>query len=114
MVNDSFGHLTGDHVLKTVASIVKASIRETDYLVRWGGEEFLVLAPNAGLEKAHLLAERLRNVISEHIFEHIGRITASFGVAVYRECETKDAFVLRADHAMYRAKLSKNRVEQAA
>ena len=114
MVNDSFGHLTGDYVLQTVASIVKAGIRETDYLVRWGGEEFLVLAPNADIDKAQLLAERLRSVISEHVFEHIGRITASFGVAVYRECETKDAFILRADNAMYRAKRTRNRVEQAA
>lgn len=114
MVNDSFGHLTGDHVLKTVASIVKAGIRETDCLVRWGGEEFLVLAPNADLENAHLLAERLRSRLSEHLFEHIGRITASFGVAAYGAGETKDAFILGADNAMYRAKLFRNRVEQAA
>src|SRR3989337_4358215 len=54
MVNDSFGHLTGDYVLQTVASIVKAGIRETDYLVRWGGEEFLVLAPNADIDKGRV------------------------------------------------------------
>jgi diguanylate cyclase (GGDEF)-like protein len=113
-VNDSFGHLTGDHVLRTLAAIAMEHIRDSDYLVRWGGEEFLVVSPDTGLEKATMVAERLRKVMGEHSFEYMGPVTASFGVAEYREGETKDSFILRADAAMYSAKKSRNRVEKAA
>jgi diguanylate cyclase (GGDEF)-like protein len=113
-VNDSFGHLTGDHVLRTLAAIAMEHIRDSDYLVRWGGEEFLVVSPDTGMEKAVLVAERLRKVMGEHSFEYMGPVTASFGVAEYREGETKDSFILRADSAMYKAKKSRNKVEQAA
>jgi len=114
MVNDSFGHLTGDHVLRTLADIAREHIRDSDYLVRWGGEEFLVVSPETGIEKAMLVAERLRKVMGGHMFEYIGPVTASFGVAEYREGESRDSFILRADTAMYNAKRTRNRVEQAA
>jgi len=114
MVNDSFGHLTGDHVLRTLAGIVRGHIRDSDYLVRWGGEEFLVVSPETGIEKAMMVAERLRKVMGEHIFEYMGPVTASFGVAEYREGESRDSFILRADTAMYNAKRTRNKVEQAA
>lgn len=114
MVNDNFGHLTGDHVLRTLAGIVRDHIRDSDYLVRWGGEEFLVVSPETGIEKAMMVAERLRKVMGEHIFEYMGPVTASFGVAEYREGESRDSFVLRADTAMYNAKRIRNKVEQAA
>ncbi len=113
-VNDSFGHLTGDHVLRTLANIAREHIRESDYLVRWGGEEFLVVSPDTGIDSAMLVAERLRGVMCAHAFEYIGAVTASFGVAEYREGESKDSFILRADAAMYNAKRTRNRVEQAA
>lgn len=113
-VNDSFGHLTGDHVLRTLADIARESIRDTDYLVRWGGEEFLIVSPGTGVDKAMLVAERLRQVMGTHAFDYIGPVTASFGVAEYREGESKDSFILRADAAMYNAKRTRNRVEQAA
>lgn len=114
MVNDNFGHLTGDHVLRTLAGIVREHIRDSDYLVRWGGEEFLVVSPETGIEKAMMVAERLRKVMGEHIFEYMGPVTASFGVAEYREGESRDSFILRADTAMYNAKRIRNKVEQAA
>jgi len=113
-VNDCFGHLTGDHVLRTLAALASEHIRESDYLVRWGGEEFLVVSPGTGIEKAVLVAERLRGVMCAHAFEYIGPVTASFGVAEYRGGESKDSFILRADAAMYNAKRTRNRVEQAA
>ena len=113
-VNDNFGHLTGDHVLRTLASIAMEHIREGDYLVRWGGEEFLVVSPGTGMAKAAMMAERLRTVMSEHAFEYIGSVTASFGVAEHREGESRDSFILRADSAMYNAKRTRNRVEKAA
>lgn len=114
MVNDNFGHLTGDHVLRTLADIARGHIRDSDYLVRWGGEEFLVVSPETGIEKAMMVAERLRKVMGEHIFEYMGPVTASFGVAEYREGESRDSFILRADAAMYNAKRTRNKVEQAA
>lgn len=114
MVNDNFGHLTGDHVLRTLADIVREHIRDSDYLVRWGGEEFLVVSPETGIEKAMMVAERLRKVMGEHMFEYMGPVTASFGVAEYREGESRDSFILRADTAMYNAKRTRNKVEQAA
>ena len=113
-VNDSFGHLTGDNVLRTLAALAMEYIRESDYLVRWGGEEFLVVSPGTGIVKAVMMAERLRNVMSEHVFEYIGPVTASFGVAEYREGESRDGLILRADTAMYNAKRMRNRVERAA
>lgn len=113
-VNDSFGHLTGDHVLRTLADIAREHIRDSDYLVRWGGEEFLIVSPETGVEKAMLVAERLRKVMSGHMFEYMGPVTASFGVAEYREGESRDSLILRADKAMYNAKRTRNRVEQAA
>jgi len=113
-VNDSFGHLTGDHVLRTLASLAMEHIRDADYLVRWGGEEFLVVSPGTGIASAARMAERLRQVMSEHAFEYMGAVTASFGVAEYREGESRDSLILRADSAMYNAKRMRNKVERAA
>lgn len=111
MANDTYGHVFGDYVLKTVASICSASLRSTDIFGRYGGEEFCVLLPNTPIEGACVKAEALRQKISAHPFE-LGRvktsITASFGVAVYAEpCAGSDAFsalIKRADEQMYRAK----------
>lgn len=114
LINDSFGHLTGDDVLRTLAAIARGHIRDTDYLIRWGGEEFLIVSPETDIGKAMLVAERLRTVMSAHIFEYIGPITASFGVAQYRDGESRDSFIVRADNAMYSAKRTRNKVEQAA
>lgn len=113
-VNDSYGHFMGDHVLRTVAAIVRANIRSIDYLVRWGGEEFMIIAPESTLDKAALMAERLRQKIEEHRFEMMGNVTSSFGVAEYRQGDDKDSLIVRSDNAMYRAKAVRNRVESAA
>ena len=113
-VNDRFGHLAGDSVLKATADIARSNIRDSDFLFRLGGEEFLVLAPETNLDDAYLLAERLRRVIAENDFDQIESITASFGVAEYADGETKDAFILKADRAMYMAKNTRNRVERSA
>ena len=113
-VNDSFGHLTGDHVLRTLATLAMEHIRDADYLVRWGGEEFLVVSPGTGISSAVIVAERLRQVMSEHAFEYVGAVAASFGVAEYRDGESRDSLILRADSAMYNAKRMRNKVERAA
>ncbi len=109
-VNDRHGHIAGDRVLSSVCDLVRAHIRAQDYFGRWGGEEFslLILGPVDG---AVQVSEKLRNLIEEEDFRIEGRLTASFGVAVYQEGDTVASLVARVDEALYRAKRSgKNQV----
>lgn len=111
-VNDTFGHSIGDEVMKAIADIIKANNRDTSYLFRWGGEEFVIIVTEADIEGARIHAERLRKAIEEHAFEKAGTITASFGVAQYMEGDTPDSLLKRADSALYKAKFKgRNRVE---
>jgi diguanylate cyclase (GGDEF)-like protein/hemerythrin-like metal-binding protein len=111
-INDLYGHDNGDRVLIEVAQRVHSSIRETDMLFRWGGEEFLILSPNTNDEGAGLLAEKLRHAIMSTPVEPAGLVTASFGVAERMDNETRDLWFHRVDQAMYRAKnTGRNRVE---
>lgn len=110
-VNDTYGHNAGDTVLKNVAQIVQDNIRKSDFLGRWGGEEFLVLTPEIEGQDAEKLAEKLRQSISDTMMAEAGRITASFGVAQYLPGENLESFIKRADDGLYRAKNSgRNRV----
>jgi diguanylate cyclase (GGDEF)-like protein len=110
-VNDKHGHLVGDHVLKEIAAIAKRSLRESDVLCRWGGEEFLILLKNCTLEKATSIAENLRSTIENNDFSRttdltrtrLG-VTVSMGVAECRSNETEDSVFERADQALYQAK----------
>jgi len=111
-VNDTHGHAEGDRVLCEVADCMRAAIRVSDSLTRWGGEEFIVLMPDTGLSSAVILAERIREGIEGHAFEGIGPVTASVGVAEFLPNDSRDAWLERADLAMYRAKhQGRNRVE---
>lgn len=103
-VNDTYGHNTGDIVLKSISNDVKRRIRDTDIFGRWGGEEFIILVPNTSVKNAVVLAEELRKSISELDLPHVGHITASFGVSGYCKNDTVDTFVNRVDDVMYRAK----------
>ncbi len=112
-INDSFGHGAGDKVLKGIAQTVGSLLRTTDTFARWGGEEFVVLTPNTGLETSMKLAERIRSTVESLFFDGVGEVTVSLGVAEYNGSgkETKDLFVKRADEALYQAKDSgRNRV----
>jgi len=113
-VNDTYGHEAGDRVLQSFASTVKASIRPSDFLGRYGGEEFMVICC-AGLEEAAEIAERVREaVFSTPVGVSEDRnisITASFGVAQQMPGEDAASVVKRADGALYRAKQEgRNRV----
>ena len=105
-VNDAFGHDAGDAVLVRVSDILMATTRETDIVGRWGGEEFILICPETGLEEARTLAEGLRREIAATHFPGIGRLTASFGVADYEAEAGPGLLVGRADEAMYLAKHS--------
>lgn len=106
MVNDDYGHLVGDMVLKAFAQLLSQNIRQTDSVARWGGEEFIILCPNTDKDGAMQLAEKLRQVIQNYCFTTIGHKTASFGVATYDpQLDALDLF-RNVDRALYQAKNS--------
>lgn len=103
-VNDTYGHQVGDYVLKTMAGLVKEHIRSTDYLGRWGGEEFMLVVPGIELQNTRNMAEKLRSLIEEYCFIDVPRVTASMGVALFKESDTMDLLIKKADDALYKAK----------
>lgn len=105
-VNDQYGHLTGDQVLKHIAALVKQKTRKSDIVARWGGEEFILLLPNTPMEEACVLAENLRSTIERENFGAVEKITCSFGVAALAENESGEALLKRADELLYEAKAS--------
>lgn len=103
-INDELGHIAGDQVLSHLGKILRESLRSQDTPVRFGGEEFIVLAPNATLAQAFILGEKLRGLIDTHDFE-IGRhVTVSVGGTLYDINENVNDFIDRADRALYNAK----------
>ncbi|WP_231384418.1 diguanylate cyclase [Thioalkalivibrio sp. ALE23] len=103
-VNDTWGHLAGDSVLRELADRVRTVLRSTDHFARWGGEEFLVLATHTDAEGAWTLAERIRRVVEDKPFETVGGVTVSLGVAGAERGESLRRLEERADQALYRAK----------
>ena len=112
--NDQYGHACGDHVLKRVGAILEERTRDIDRVARWGGEEFILLLPETSTEGAAVLAENLREVIADTLFEFGGErlgITMTFGIAIHRKGESLDACIARADTALYTGKeRGRNRV----
>jgi diguanylate cyclase (GGDEF)-like protein len=102
-INDDFGHAEGDAVLKEIAHLVRDLIRASDALVRWGGEEFMILVPHTGDEAADL-AEKLRTAVENHRFPQIPRVTVSFGVSAFVPGDTLETLFARTDEALYLAK----------
>ncbi|GFK92527.1 Response regulator PleD [Fundidesulfovibrio magnetotacticus] len=103
-VNDDLGHLMGDRVLVAVARAAQNSLRGTDMLGRWGGEEFLILCPETGPQEALVVAERVRLAVKGSAFESGRPQTVSAGVASVREADSADDLLHRADKALYEAK----------
>ncbi|MDP2227663.1 MAG: diguanylate cyclase [Moraxellaceae bacterium] len=103
LINDRHGHLAGDDVLRKLAELVRTSLRQSDVVARWGGEEFMILLTDCSEEKAMALAETLRTVIANHEFGD-DRVTVSMGVSAYRDGEDETVFFSRLDKAMYAAK----------
>ena len=107
-VNDTYGHLIGDVVLREIAQTLKKQTRRSDFVGRYGGEEFLIILPEASLDKALILAEKLRKRVSELAIPAEGRvlknITVSIGVAEYEDDPTIEEFINRSDKWLYTAK----------
>lgn len=110
-INDQLGHLTGDKVLKALAKVMNEMIEEPRIVVRHGGEEFIVLMPETGLDEAVLVAETIRQAVeSSHILEN-RNVTVSIGAAEWKQEESLDAWYKRVDRALYKAKeAGRNRV----
>jgi diguanylate cyclase (GGDEF)-like protein/hemerythrin-like metal-binding protein len=105
-VNDRYGHAVGDEVLVRTVKIIKDTIRATDKAIRWGGEEFLILAIATSKDDATILAEKIRNAIASKGYGTVGHVTASFGVAERFYSESQDMCFKRVDIALYKAKNS--------
>ncbi|MBF0541120.1 MAG: diguanylate cyclase [Nitrospirae bacterium] len=103
-VNDTYGHPAGDYVLRTIADIVKNSIRKPDVFARYGGEEFVILLPDTKLDGAMDVAEKLRQEIECYRFHDVGRVTCSLGVSELHKDEDADLLLKKADQALYVAK----------
>jgi hemerythrin-like metal-binding protein len=103
--------VAGDRVLRGVADRVRESMRGSDSLTRWGGEEFIVLAPGTSLPDAHILAQRICEHVAQQDFAEVGRVTISIGVAEHLPSETFENWLNRVDQAMYESKqLGRNQV----
>jgi len=106
-INDNYGHLAGDKVLRVVAKILLRGIRETDFVARYGGEEFVVLMPETDIERALMVMEKLRQTIEKSPFNFRGEpvsVTMSFGISCFGPQDQPDSVFERADKALYRAK----------
>lgn len=114
-INDNYGHLAGDKVLKIIATVLRKRLRGTDFIARFGGEEFVLLLPNTPQAAGIKLLQSLRAAIEACPFHFKGEpvtITASIGVSAFRAGEHSDVVLKRADQALYRAKdAGRNRVE---
>jgi len=110
-VNDTYGHNVGDRVLKHLCSLIRGMSRQYDQLIRWGGEEFLLLLPATEIAEAGLFAERIRIAIEGEHFATAGQITISAGVAQLRAGDDIDSLLQQVDSVLYRAKQEgRNRV----
>ena len=110
-INDTYGHKVGDGVLIEIVELIKALLRQSDLLARWGGEEFVVILPETSIEQAKVIAEKLRSCIETHLFMNVSDLTCSFGVTQLRGDDTEQSFLIRADKALYQAKeVGRNRV----
>ena len=115
--NDSFGHLTGDQVLRLVAMSMKANVKGQDTTARYGGEEFAIILPNTVLRSAITVADHIRRaVMTKELMkrstgENLGRVTVSIGVATLHKTDTPQALIERTDACLYAAKRhGRNRV----
>lgn len=111
-VNDNYGHLQGDKILKEIGNVIRKNLRKSDTVGRWGGEEFIIICINTVLNDANIVAEKLRKKISEHDFGIELEITASMGVSQLSDDGNIYEVISCADRALYNAKTNgRNRVE---
>ena len=111
-INDSYGHDKGDFVIKQISNLMQNNIRNTDICARWGGEEFLILAPNSDLKAALTLANNLKELIEKTNFDIKDCVTVSIGISTFNENLNQENLLKLADDALYKAKeKGRNKIE---
>lgn len=105
-INDNFGHSVGDEVLIAISSLISNHIRSTDMFARWGGEEFLLLLPETGIEEAKIVANKICSLVEQHDFDIVKKVTISLGVTSVLASDTVLSILNRVDKALYKAKHS--------
>lgn len=111
-INDTLGHQAGDDFLVELTQVIKNHTRSTDILIRWGGEEFIIICLKTNKEDALSIAENIRKKIESHIFDVVGVKTVSIGVTINDRDDDIQSIIKRADQALYKAKSEgRNRIE---
>lgn len=103
-INDTYGHDIGDQVLVSLTKLIRLHIRDSDYLIRWGGEEFIIILDNTDIDNAEMIANKLRIEVCQFSFPSAKTVHCSFGVSQYRTNEEIDELINRCDQALYFAK----------
>lgn len=110
-INDTFGHIAGDSILKELSDLISTQLRSSDHLARWGGEEFTIVLPESHLSEGVATAEKLRKAIESHPFSICRQVTCSFGVIECIDDKTVESAIDRVDDKLYQAKeAGRNRV----
>jgi diguanylate cyclase (GGDEF)-like protein len=107
LINDNLGHNIGDEILKSIAKILSINIRESDFVARWGGEEFVITLIDSSIENSLIIAEKLRLLIEKDLgLQKLAnsKVTGSFGLSMFIDTDTQDEIIARADNAMYESK----------
>ena len=104
LVNDNYGHGVGDEILKKFAKVLYSNIREDDFVARWGGEEFVIIANYVTVDDLEKLTKKLQKHISETSFLPVPKVTASFGLTIYMDGDNDESIFKRVDNALYTAK----------
>lgn len=103
-VNDTYGHTVGDEILVEMSNLILKHTRKSDTVIRWGGEEFILICAEIDKEGVMAVCEHLRQSISEFTFSTVEHLSVSMGVAMYEDSDTIDSIIQRADKALYTAK----------
>ncbi|MBV7276315.1 GGDEF domain-containing protein [Clostridium sp. PL3] len=112
-INDTYGHIAGDEILKQLSNVIKRNIKATDIAARWGGDEFVVTLPGVTAKDALTIANRIKSIIYNHDFYYnniLFKITVSIGITSIENKMDINAFIDLADKALYKAKTNKNSV----
>lgn len=105
-INDTYGHSIGDEVLVSLSRVINEQIRAYDHLIRWGGEEFIIITRVESIQSMMVMAEKIRIKIQNYDFRGIPGLTCSFGLALHEEDESIKSTINRADEKLYEAKES--------
>jgi len=104
--NDTYGHLVGDEVLKSIAHIIQSTVRGSDIVARWGGEEFAILLPKTSLEEAKGVSLKIHKAIGSKVHDKVGHVYISCGISEFNQNDTAQTIFNRVDEALYEAKNS--------